>query len=653
MIKLIKYSLLTLLSVLALNLAAQERTIYEWESNRSYTEGIKNDDASLIMIKNHVQYDFAYEQNNLVLYTTFHKIYRANNDEAVQRVNRIYIPLYNAIDIVAVRARTITKSGKVIELDQSNIKEVKDDEDGAGFKIFAIEGAEVESEIEYFYTKKAQASVFGREYFQYEYPVLNSSFKLTSPANLQWEFKSYNGLPQVAQDENDLVKNRYRMESEEISPIRREEFGSYNANRQRIEFKLAYNAAAGDKKLFTWQEAGQRFHAVLYPIAAEEKEAMAALLKEQNVKKLKSPMDKFAKVEHYVKGNFYIDDQAGQSQELVHNIITNQYGTEKGYVRFFIALLEALEIRHEIVVTVSRKDIRFDGDFESWNYLDDYLIYLPDSDKYMAPYDFATRVGLWPAELSATNGLFIRNIQFEGTSQPASEIRPIPEMPYTNNYDNLDIKVSFSEDFSENNMEVARSFKGYDGSTIKAVFSKANSEQRDEVLKNILTYLGPDADIQEMGVKDEDLSYQNWSEPITIEGKFTAKGFIEQAGDIILFNAGQLIGTQSELYQEAERTTMVENDYNRGYIRKIEIDIPDGYTIQNPDDIDMDVEASDKGRVVYMFKSTHEIKKNKLLITIDEYYDQIYFPLERFEEFRKVINAAADWNKVTLVLEPN
>jgi hypothetical protein len=33
------------------------------------------------------------------------------------------------------------------------------------------------------------------------------------------------------------------------------------------------------------------------------------------------------------------------------------------------------------------------------------------------------------------------------------------------------------------------------------------------------------------------------------------------------------------------------------------------------------------------------------------YYTAIYAPLHRYEDFRKVINAAADFNKVTLVLE--
>ena len=52
------------------------------------------------------------------------------------------------------------------------------------------------------------------------------------------------------------------------------------------------------------------------------------------------------------------------------------------------------------------------------------------------------------------------------------------------------------------------------------------------------------------------------------------------------------------------------------------------------------------------FDSNFEVKNNQLSILIDEYYDEIYYPANKFEGFRKVINAAADFNKVTLILKP-
>ena len=55
--------------------------------------------------------------------------------------------------------------------------------------------------------------------------------------------------------------------------------------------------------------------------------------------------------------------------------------------------------------------------------------------------------------------------------------------------------------------------------------------------------------------------------------------------------------------------------------------------------------------VIYVFDATYEISGNVLSIKIDEWYDRVYYPIEKFEEFRKVVNAAADWNKVVLVMK--
>ena len=51
------------------------------------------------------------------------------------------------------------------------------------------------------------------------------------------------------------------------------------------------------------------------------------------------------------------------------------------------------------------------------------------------------------------------------------------------------------------------------------------------------------------------------------------------------------------------------------------------------------------------FISTYTLNDAELLINIHEFYKEIYYPVDTFEEFRKVINASADFNKVVLVLE--
>jgi hypothetical protein len=51
------------------------------------------------------------------------------------------------------------------------------------------------------------------------------------------------------------------------------------------------------------------------------------------------------------------------------------------------------------------------------------------------------------------------------------------------------------------------------------------------------------------------------------------------------------------------------------------------------------------------FVSNYKLEGNLLTINIDEYYKQVLQPLDIFPTFQKIINAAADFNKVTLLLE--
>ena len=51
------------------------------------------------------------------------------------------------------------------------------------------------------------------------------------------------------------------------------------------------------------------------------------------------------------------------------------------------------------------------------------------------------------------------------------------------------------------------------------------------------------------------------------------------------------------------------------------------------------------------FESSYEKEGQVIKIKVDEYYDMLHVPLDMYEDYRAVINSAADFNKVVLVLE--
>ncbi len=123
------------------------------------------------------------------------------------------------------------------------------------------------------------------------------------------------------------------------------------------------------------------------------------------------------------------------------------------------------------------------------------------------------------------------------------------------------------------------------------------------------------------------------------------------AGQKILFKVGELIGPQSELYSDEDRHYDIVNDNNRGYDREIDVEIPKEYHFNNINSLKMNVNYQDEKSIPFSFVSNYQLNESKLRIEVKEFYKNIFAPRARYEDFRKVVNAAADFNKIVLIIE--
>lgn len=67
--------------------------------------------------------------------------------------------------------------------------------------------------------------------------------------------------------------------------------------------------------------------------------------------------------------------------------------------------------------------------------------------------------------------------------------------------------------------------------------------------------------------------------------------------------------------------------------------------------INIDVQHKNENVVTMGFVSSYKVVNNVLEVYVLETYHDLKYPLNEFETFKKVINAAADFNKIVLVLE--
>ena len=634
--------------LLTFKLEAKDFNLYEWEENRARYE-LSGQDKSLseIIIRQHTQYDYVLENSQFVMYSTIHRTIYVNNNEAVQKHNRIVISMTNTLELTKLRARAISRDGKAINFDESNLKELKNESSGKAYKIFAIEGVELGSEIEYYFVRKMRPSVFDRVFLQFDVPVKMNSFMLTCPEHLQFNFKTYHDFPAVKEEENDKM-NVYLTSMKDVPALKEEPFSNFDPNRKRLEFKLAYNTARSKSRLYTWDEAAKTFYVLLTTISKEDQKALVKFVKSLNDNSAGNLESRIRNIEQKIKASIQVSEGREESLGEIASILKVKLASHQGMTRLFLAVFEQVGIQCNPVLTCSRQSIKFDGEFDTWAFLDDYVLHFPDTKKFLSPYVFECRYPFVQPEFTAQKGLFMQPYTSGNIKTALSVIGEIPAVDYSYNLDNLDLDIIFAGDLASNEIKQLREFGGYNAAYFTPYYDIMSKDQKQAMIDQLTKQTAPDAVITKWtaGPTPDDNSNN-----FRVSMEFRSSHFVERAGSRILFKVGELIGPQIEMYRDDKRSVAVENDFNRMYRRIIKIHLPAGYQVKNADDLLIDIAYTDEDDVPFSFKSDYRIADNILTVSIEEFYKEIYAPLSRYEDFRKVVNAAADFNKITLVLE--
>ena len=111
-----------------------------------------------------------------------------------------------------------------------------------------------------------------------------------------------------------------------------------------------------------------------------------------------------------------------------------------------------------------------------------------------------------------------------------------------------------------------------------------------------------------------------------------------------------LIGPQANLYNSNERKLPVEIEHLKEYNRVITFEIPTGYSVKNLNDLNLSVQPEFNNKTMG-FVSTYDVKDNTLIVTVKEWYGTIIIPVSEYKSYENVVNAAADFNKLVVVLQ--
>ncbi|MDX1471243.1 MAG: hypothetical protein R3213_07085, partial [Flavobacteriaceae bacterium] len=318
-----------------------------------------------------------------------------------------------------------------------------------------------------------------------------------------------------------------------------------------------------------------------------------------------------------------------------------------GILKVYANYLTAMDLDFEFVVTANRYQLKFDPDFFLPNMLRDFLIYLPNEKKYIAPDRLENRVGEAPFNILGNYGLFIKrdlDYYFKKINQADSEFSRIQR----------NMEITFSEDWENVIVKEYQEYYGNWANTNRAVLGYTSDQQKQE-FKDYLTGSGiEDKDILEYELKNTELNQTEYNLPFIVNSTIESGSLLEDAGDSYIFLVGKVIGTQSELYQETDRVNPIEMQYPNRYNYSIKIEIPDGYSVEGLSSLKINKSyLGPTGEKIAKFESDYTKEGNDIIITIEEFYKDQEYDLDRYEEFRSVINAASDFNKASILIKAN
>jgi len=634
---------------------------YDWEEEASLLEiPEKHKDADEVILKDKTIIYFKYlTQNNLGESYVNHTIKFVNSDAAIDENNKIYLPFSPSVEVIEQKARVITPDGEVINMQEEDIKEATKEE--RTFRYFALKGLVKGAQVESFFKLRKLAPEYdGKiEVIQEKVPKYNTEIDIVAPENLILISKSYNGLPNLEKLKQIEMKGstesqvfHMRQSWDYIEPLKEEENAFRLPHTKKIIYKIDKNLLSPRTDIVSYDKIAKGLYenVDIVPDKKLSKTIQKFLKTAKLGKASKSPKQVIIALENYLKQNFSVVEQNAAELQDIPTILKNKVASKVGMLKLYCAILNHQNVNHQIVLTNNRDRHKFDKDFEAYNFLVNYLLYFPDIDQYLAPSSTFNKLGVVPYLWTNTYGLFIEPVKLGDFKTAKANVKFIEPLSSMDSSDEMFVEVSSSDGFKNLDIKYNKTATGYYAQIWQPLYDFVDEEQKKELDESQVKFLTEDLEITNIETENEGIE-DFGVKPFKFKSTFKTKAFMERAGEKILFKIGELIGPQVEMYQVGERKLPVESPFNRRYYRELTLNVPKDFTVKNLEQLKFDEVYKEDGDVIAKFISNYTYENNTVKVIIEETYDKIEWSVDLFEEYRRIINAAADFNKVVLYLE--
>ena len=180
---------------------------------------------------------------------------------------------------------------------------------------------------------------------------------------------------------------------------------------------------------------------------------------------------------------------------------------------------------------------------------------------------------------------------------------------------------------------------------LKALLEKARIKHKEDFEKEIER----NYDIKAKEVK----SYKildfgaNTDAPFEFEEEFVMDGWVKRAGNNYIVDFGKLISSQIEIKKDQrERVKDVYMPFPRSFSYHIEFTIPNGYTIEGLDKLNMSVENKAGG-----FISKVKTEGNKVIADVNKYYFNSFEPAAKWPLLLDFLDKSLEFNQQKVLIK--
>jgi len=471
-------------------------------------------------------------------------------------------------------------------------------------------------------------------------PVHNATFVFQAEDKLEYTAKGLNGM-NSSMDSTIEGFQILEFTGTNLPIVRDEKFTASNVSMAHVIYGLAYNRHYREDRLLDFTFASRYFQSIYKQEDLLIEKITSKIYPKLEIGKGDDDDTKAKKIDDYMKENFTVFSFSFNfSFDFdLKKIFGEDYLSPNDAVKYYVSLLRKVDVETEITFAPNRLSHKLDPEYETWEYLQYLMLYIPSTEKYLHPKKEYLRYGQMPPLAKDNEALYILDHSFGDIESSKFVLREIKANGYDENIESLHLSMDLTD--LEKPASFVRTYQGDYAASFSNNFEDLFFDDKEDIFNNSCKL------IDQNGVPTAEYSLNNSEEDsFTISGDFYAKGLIQNNGRAL--EIGKLLGKKEEL------STTDKREAHFGILPQtknvaISITLPQGKKATNLSDFNAKYSSTVDAPLTYQLSATQE--GNVVTINLKEVFEKIVYDLDEYKDVKGLFDLANQMYTKKLLIE--